>query len=60
MPELEVKITGRTTADMEDALDEVKRLVSEGYTCGRDGNERGGYDFTVSGEDEDVLNGEEE
>lgn len=53
MLNLSVSIEGKTTADLEDALYEVKRMVSEDYTSGHSGNDTGSYSFSVTGEEEE-------
>lgn len=40
-----INATGNTISDLEDALDEVKRLVSNGFLTGFDKNEFGSYQF---------------
>lgn len=46
-------ITGKTTGDLDLALDELKRLLSEGYTSGANSNDSGGYQFSSFGETEE-------
>lgn len=53
MLELKVEIAGKTTEDLTIALEEVNRLVGEGYVTGKDGNDTGRYYFTLL-EAEDV------
>jgi hypothetical protein len=42
---LAVSATGATEDDLIMALDEVKRLVSEGFSSGFGSNESGSFDF---------------
>jgi len=42
---LKVEATGATNDDLLIALDEVKRLISEGFRSGFDSNESGSFDF---------------
>lgn len=48
---LEIEINGDTESDLTMALDEVKKLVEQGYISGKNGNETGDYRFTVEGEE---------
>jgi len=52
MMNLAITIEGRTESDLEFALQEVTRLVGEGYTSGGNSNDTGSYSFNVSGEEE--------
>lgn len=52
MLELTITITGKSTSDLEFALEEVTRKVSEGYLSGMDSNDEGDYSFKVTGEEE--------
>ena len=45
--QLLVTIKGDHTEAIEDALAEIIRLVSEGYTSGFDSNETGRYHFSI-------------
>ena len=44
---LSVQIEGQETDDLQTALEEVTRLVSNDFTAGYDRNETGSYRFTV-------------
>ena len=44
---LSVQIEGQETDDLQTALEEVMRLVSNDFTAGYDRNETGSYRFTV-------------
>lgn len=50
--ELIVKITGNTSGDLGLAMEEVARLVAEGYLCGHNGNDTGSFTFDITGEDD--------
>lgn len=54
MLKLEIEITGNTTSDLEIALDEVRKQVSEGFTKGFNRNDTGRYHFDVTGEEEET------
>lgn len=54
MLEVKIKIIGKTTDDLTIALEEVRRLIGEGYVIGKDGNDTGRYYFTLT-EAEDTL-----
>lgn len=43
-----IELHGDTERDIELALDEVRRLVSEGYTSGHNRNDTGKFTFTIS------------
>lgn len=45
---LNIEITGSTEADLEDALHEIIRAVTSGFSSGWDANEEGEYDFSIS------------
>ena len=45
--ELKPHIWGKTQADIEDAIDEIRRLIREGCISGSDKNETGGFRFEV-------------
>ena len=47
MLKLNIEIEGKTEFDLELAVQEVARKVSEGFTSGFDGNEDGEYRFNV-------------
>lgn len=47
MQTLTVKVTGETRDDIEQGLDEVKRLVAEGYIMGCDSNDTGRFYFDL-------------
>lgn len=48
---LRIKITGDEQGDLDFALSEVTRLVSEGYTRGGNCNDTGSYTFSVANVD---------
>jgi methionine synthase I (cobalamin-dependent) len=43
-----IEIEGVETFDLELALNEALKLVSEGYTCGFDRNDTGRYQFSIT------------
>lgn len=45
---LDITILGETEEDLGHALDEIKRLVLEGFLLGRDSNDTGKYSFAVT------------
>lgn len=45
---LQLTATAQQDSDLEDALEEVLRLVREGYTSGQGSNETGQFSFTVN------------
>ena len=47
MKDLNIQIQGKTVEDLELALQEVSRLVSEGFTEGFDRNEDARYSFSI-------------
>lgn len=49
MLNLTIKIKGHTGSDLEYALEEVKRLVSEGFHWGFDSNSTGKFNFQIKG-----------
>ena len=53
MLNLTVNVEGKTSGDLELALQEIVRLVSEGYLSGGDGNDTGDYHFDILGEEEE-------
>lgn len=50
---LDTHIRGKTTDDLLVALEEVTRLVREGYTSGANSNEDGDHNFEISGDAEE-------
>ena len=48
---LVISIDGDTTEDLSLALEEVTRLVSEGFSKGFNTNGTGGYHFDINGEE---------
>lgn len=48
---LSIDITGHTTGDLETAIEEVMRLVSEGNLSGKNENDTGGFRFDIEGEE---------
>ncbi len=48
-----ITITGQSSYDIEIALDEVKRLIEEGYGSGLDSNDTGNF-FFESNEEYDL------
>ncbi len=60
MLKLEIKITGKTTGDLEIALDEVRRLVGETYLSGANDNDTSSYSFDITGEEVPYLKSSDE
>ncbi|WP_090739339.1 hypothetical protein [Paenibacillus sp. Mc5Re-14] len=52
MMKVTVELNGKTMGDIENAFDEAKRKVLEGYKNGFDSNDSGSYSFEVDGEEE--------
>lgn len=52
---LNINIDGKTTEDLENALEEILKLVRGSYKCGRNSNEDGHFAFNISGEEEGIL-----
>jgi len=52
---LTINIEGVTTTDLLMALDEVERLVLQGFKSGFDRNDSGSYRFDVEGIDPDDV-----
>jgi len=50
MKEFTITVTGEDQGDIEIALEEVLRLVKEGYLRGAAGHENGTYSFNSTGE----------
>jgi hypothetical protein len=48
--EFTITVSGETQSDIEAALEEVLKLVREGYLSGVDSNESGEYSFDSTGE----------
>lgn len=53
MKEFSITVTGESQSDVEIALEEVLRLVKEGYLSGHDKNETGEYFFDSTGKYEE-------
>lgn len=53
MLELSITITGKTTGDLELALEQVNTDVSKGCVEGFDRNDSGRYFFEIKGEEEE-------
>lgn len=51
-----ITLRGNNDGDLESALDEVLRLLREGYQSGHNSNESGAFYFTTT---DDVPTGEE-
>jgi hypothetical protein len=49
---LQATIAGHQVGDIELALEEVTRLISEDYTSGFNSNDSGRFAFTLDGEEE--------
>jgi hypothetical protein len=49
MLDLTINIEGHTDLDLESALEEVKRLVSEGFRSGSNSNSTGSFKFNING-----------
>lgn len=47
-----ITFTGKTLGDLEMAINEAKRLISDGNTCGANSNEDGEFSFNITGEEE--------
>ena len=45
---LQLTVCGENDPDIEDALEEVLRLVREGFTSGQSSNETGEFTFTTT------------
>ncbi len=52
MKQLSVNSEGNTNEELVDALEEVLRLLKEGFTSGNNSNGCGSFNFIVLGEDE--------
>ena len=50
MLKLTVEISGADEGDLELALGDIRRLISEGFVAGNDGNSTGNYHYSISGE----------
>lgn len=48
MLKLTVEINGEDKLDIEDSLEEVLRLVREGYLSGKNNNENAGFVFEIT------------
>ena len=46
--ELTIQIEGETESDLEYALEEVTRLVREGYSHGFNSNDTGSFNFDIA------------
>ena len=53
--EISITIKAKTIGDFESAIDEVRRLVLEGYRESKDSNETGSFAFNIKGQMEDWL-----
>jgi len=49
---LTIKITGFQEGDLDLSLQEVNRLIAQGYTSGLNSNDTESYEFFTSGEEE--------
>jgi len=56
---LKIEIHGCDQVDIEMALQEACKLISQGYTRGFDSNDTGRYTFMTSGEEEPTREEEE-
>ena len=54
MLELTVTVSGKTTGDLELALQETTRLVVQGYVSGKNSNDSAEFYFDRTGEEEDA------
>ncbi len=57
MKEFEITIIGETASDVILALEEIYRLVEQGYSSGSNGNDEGEFNFSSTGEwgeDDDI------
>jgi len=56
MKNFKIEISGKTQSDIEIAIQEVLRLVAQGYLSGRNGNDDGDFSFESSGDYEETEN----
>jgi len=49
-----ITLKGRTPDELVYALNEVKRLIEEGYVSGNNRNDSGGFTYQREGEEEDI------
>jgi hypothetical protein len=56
MLKLMIEVNGYTVSDLELALDEITRKVSEGYLSGMDSNDESNYQFNRTGNEEFKVN----
>jgi hypothetical protein len=49
--QVSIKINGETMGDVESAIQEATRKITQGYLIGADRNETGNYSFSVDGEE---------
>lgn len=54
MLELKIVMSGKTSSDLELALDIIRRQLGEGYLGGTDSNDSGRYSYDVTGDDEEL------
>lgn len=47
--DLNLSISGHSTSDLEQALEQALSKVRQGYLAGFDSNETGSYNFTIEG-----------
>ncbi|ALA07305.1 hypothetical protein SECTIM467_181 [Brevibacillus phage SecTim467] len=52
MLQVKIELNGKTMSDIEDALEEAKKKILEGYGSGFDSNDSGSYSFQVDGEED--------
>jgi hypothetical protein len=53
MLKVTITLEGKQDSDIENALNEVKRLLSEGYKSGFNKNESSNFNFSTEGEEEE-------
>lgn len=44
---IEIELKGEKESDIEDAFQEVSRLIKEGYLVGQNSNETGSFTFNI-------------
>lgn len=49
---LTINIEGKTLSDLEIAIDEVKKHISNGCVSGMDSNNDGEFNFQITGDEE--------
>lgn len=49
-----INFEGKTTSDVELAIEEALKRIKSGNTSGFDSNDSGEFNFQISGEEEDI------